>query len=172
MSILTPLGLFLHIQDVQKARFYLQMRTRDLHSLLPPLNSSLHRGGSPPRTPQPLPHSRSLRPAKGSRGQIPRAVLRGPLPWLHLFWGQPARSRKILAQFPYSPSRTPAALSLERSRPESASGSFVQRPLLGLQVLAPPPHLRLLGFPGPLTITTAPGWPGVLLGVPLTHPPP
>lgn len=92
-------------------------------------------GQPTPAPPQPLPHSRSARPARGSPGQIPPLSCGGPLPWLHLFWG---------AAFQVPEDSGPVSLlaftHLLRPCRWSVPGRvclrlFVQRPLLGLQAL-------------------------------------
>lgn len=135
--ILTPLGLFLHIQDVQKAcSSTFRLEPGASHSLLSPLvpatlNSSLDRGDSPP--PANCPTVGLHAQPEGARVRSRPCPAGDPFPGFISFEEQPSRSQKILAQLPCLPSLICCCPVPGTFRAESCLRLFVQRPLLGLQ---------------------------------------
>ena len=131
--ILTPLGLFLHIQDVQKACCStFRLEPGATHSLLSPPSSSHPQlqprpWGQPPPPPQ-LPHSRST-PSWREPGSDPVPVLRGtPSLASSLLRNSLQGPRRFWPSFPARLHSSAASLSLEHSGPSPASGSLFSAP--------------------------------------------
>ena len=136
--ILTPLGLFLHIQDVQKACCStFRLEPGATHSLLSPPSSSHPQlqprpWGQPPPPPPTAPQSVHAQ-LEGARVRSRPCPAGDPFPGFISFEEQPSRSQKILAQLPCSPSLICCFPVAGTFRAESCLRLFVQRPLLGLQ---------------------------------------
>lgn len=131
--ILTPLGLFLYIQDVQKA-FSSTFR------LEPGASRSL---SSPPSSSHPQLQPRLWGQPEGARVRAGPCPAGNPFPGFISFGEQPSRSHKILAQLRCSPSRVSCCPVAGTFRPSAASGSLFGAPR-SAGALSLSPRLRCL----------------------------